>query len=173
VYASANQTNVVVPYGIALYQKGDPVPVQVSFNGMKTAAVVVADVNVPGFFTAGANGTGQVLVANQDGTLNSPSNPAPRGSIVTFYATGEGQLSPPGIDGQITVLPLPAATQPVSVRIGGKPADLRYAGPAPAEVSGVMQINATVPLDAPTGNDSVYLVIGANITPPGLTLVVR
>jgi uncharacterized protein (TIGR03437 family) len=173
LYASAGQTSVVAPYGLAQSQSGLPAQVQVQYNGKTTSASTAVDVTAPGFFTASTNGLGQLLAANQDGTLNSAANPAKRGSVVTFYGTGAGPLSPTGVDGEITSLPLPVFTQPVSVRIGGKPAMLPYAGPAPLEVSGVLQVNATVPLDAPSGNDSVYLVIGLNSSPAGATIAVQ
>lgn len=170
VYASAGQTSVVVPYEVA----GQPAAsVQVHYNGGGVSGAVAVDVSAPGLFTADATGLGQVAAANQDGLLNSPSNPAAKGSIVTFYATGAGQSAPAGVDGAITAAPLPALTQPVSLRIGGKPAELKYAGPAPGQVSGVLQINAVVPADAPSGDAvSVYLVIGNNSSPQGATLSV-
>ena len=77
------------------------------------------------------------------------------------------------MDGALTGTPLPALTQPVSLRIGGKPAVLNYAGEAPGEVSGVMQINAVVPADAPSGVTSLYLVIGENASPAGVTMWVQ
>ena len=134
----------------------------VQYNGKSTTSVTALDMTSPGFFTSSANGLGQVLAVNQDGSLNSSTNPAQRGSIVTFYATGAGQLMPPTPDGKIISAPLPIPTQPASVRIGGKVGQVLYAGPAPGEVSGVLQINAMIPMDAPTGIDSVYLVLGIN-----------
>ena len=38
---------------------------------------------------------------NQDGTINSPDHPAPRGSRVAIYGTGDGQTLPAGVDGII------------------------------------------------------------------------
>jgi uncharacterized protein (TIGR03437 family) len=147
--------------------------VLVRYNGLSTAGAVAVDASAPGFYTFNASGLGQVIAVNQDQTLNSPSNPAARGSVVTFYGAGAGQLSPPGVDGEIITAPYPVLTQPVSVRFGGKPAQLQYQGPAPGEVSGVLQINAYVPPDAPSGNISLYLVIGTNSSPAGVTIAVR
>ena len=42
------------------------------------------DIVAPAVF-AGAGGRGQVAAINQDGSINSPSNPAPRGSVVTIF----------------------------------------------------------------------------------------
>src|SRR5690606_38918967 len=56
-----------------------------------TIAVATAS---PGIFTASQNGQGAALALNQDGTVNGPSNPAPRGSVVTFFGTGQGPTNP-------------------------------------------------------------------------------
>ena len=41
-------------------------------------------------------GRTQAVVVNQDRSMNSVSNPAARGEIVTLFATGEGQTAPAG-----------------------------------------------------------------------------
>jgi uncharacterized protein (TIGR03437 family) len=60
----------------------------------------------PGFFTTGSVGVGQIAAVNDDGSINSPSNPVSRDGThyITFYLTGGGLFdggpgSPP-IDGQ-------------------------------------------------------------------------
>jgi len=42
------------------------------------------------FFTIPAGTLRPALVYNSDGSVNSPSNPAARGSKITIYATGQG-----------------------------------------------------------------------------------
>lgn len=128
---------------------------------------------LPGLFTSNSSGAGFASVFNQDGTVNSASNPAPRGSVVVFFGTGEGQTAPAGSDGAITGAPPPKPALLVSMRIGGKPADLLYAGEAPQLVSGVLQVNATVPNDAYPGNASVYLVVGDAASPMGANLAIK
>jgi uncharacterized protein (TIGR03437 family) len=93
---------------------------------------------------------------NQDGTINSVSNPALTGSYVTVHATGLGPIEPAQPDGGIVGLPLPANVLPVtltSVMTGHPtlwlgptswPVTVQYAGPAPFEVAGVSQINFVV-----------------------------
>lgn len=83
---------------------------------------------------------------NQDGTINTASNPAPIGSIISLYATGGGQTSPTGLDGQVSTSPLARQLLPVRVLIGQRlisTAELQYAGPAPG-IAGLMQINAPI-----------------------------
>ena len=52
---------------------------------------------------------------------------------------------------------LPAS---VEVTIGGRPAQIQYAGEAPGLISGIAQINAIVPVDADSGVLKVGLKIG-------------
>lgn len=44
----------------------------------------------PGMYTVAANGRGQARAVNPDGSENSPSQPAPRGSVVRLTVTGIG-----------------------------------------------------------------------------------
>jgi uncharacterized protein (TIGR03437 family) len=138
-----SQCSAVAPYFVGNLTT---VNVQVEYQGNRSAALTVPVVaSVPGVFTANAQGTGQASALNQDGTINSATAPAARGSIVTLYLTGEGQTNPPGYDGKVTASILPKPLLPVSVSIGGVNASVQYAGEAPGLVSGVMQINVTVP----------------------------
>ena len=93
-----------------------------------------------------------MLAFNQDGTLNSASNAAAAGSVVVLYATGLGQTSPPQLDGvRESSLVLAETVIPVNVTIGGMPAQVIYAGSAPGQIAGVMQVEAVVPAGAGTG----------------------
>jgi len=176
IYVSATQTSVVVPYSVAGRLS---TRVQVEFNGVLSNALdrPVADAN-PGMFTLNSSGTGHVLALNAEaGTgINTAANPAPRGTVIVIYATGEGQTSPPGVDGTIpngTTVPLRSPLLPVRVRIGGQEAQVIYAGSAPTFVSGVMQLNVRIPENAPLGLQPVELIIGSRTSPAGITLAIR
>jgi uncharacterized protein (TIGR03437 family) len=88
---------------------------------------------------------------NEDGPVNSTSNPAAKGSIVVLYGTGEGQTSPTGVDGRLALNVFPKPVLPVSVRIGGRVAEVLYFGAAPGLVAGVSQANVRIPADVSTG----------------------
>jgi uncharacterized protein (TIGR03437 family) len=47
----------------------------------------------PGVYSVDGSGLGQGYILNQDGTLNSPANPANEGAPITICATGVGPLS--------------------------------------------------------------------------------
>ena len=126
----------------------------------------------PALFTADSSGQGQAAAANQDGSLNAANNPAQKGSIMTFYATGEGQTIPPGVDGKPASSPLPAPVLGAQLLIGGVAAGIQYVGAAPGEVAGVLQINARIPMNIPIGRQPVLLRIGEFDSPDGVFIAV-
>ena len=142
-FASPNQINLQIPYESA------------------GKAVVTAHIEVDGYdasdFTlnlvpanVGVFTTDRFRVAalNQDGSLNSAENPAPAGSVVQFYATGQGKLDlaiATGIAAP-SLPPFPVPVTPVTVQIGGKPAKVKFIGLAPGTV-GMLQLNVEIPED--------------------------
>jgi uncharacterized protein (TIGR03437 family) len=108
--------------------------------------------SAPGIFSVDGSGAGQGLIFNQDGTLNSLSNPAAPGSAIVFYATGVGQFSPAGQDGLVVGgAPLPQPVLPVSAQIGGQPAPVLYAGGASGIAEGLIQVNVQIPTGTSAG----------------------
>ena len=161
VYAADGQVNAVAPYALA---GKTTTSVVVENQGVARAAFVQGIVAAaPGIV---GNGSGRAVVVNEDGSFNGPDRPARRGSVIVFFATGEGVTTPDGVDGRVGVAPLAKPVQAVQVRIGGKPAEVQYAGNAPGFVAGAMQVNVKVPDDAPIGDVSLYLVVGTAISPP-------
>jgi uncharacterized protein (TIGR03437 family) len=171
VYSSAGQVSAIVPYGVAgqastvitTTYKGTQ-----SFNTISAAVAAAA----PGIFTL-SGGIAQAAALNQDGTYNSASNPAPAGSTVVLFATGEGQTNPPGVDGKIASDTFPKPAQNVTVTIGGQPAQIAYAGAAPFEVAGLLQLNVQVPAGLPPGDAAVVLTVGSASSQPGVTVAVK
>lgn len=118
MYTSAGQVSATVPYetaGAATAQ------ILVNYQGNNVAAgTVTVAPSAPGIFTVNS-GTGQAAALNQDGSVNSASNPAAAGSTIVLYLTGEGQTLPPGADGKIaSAASFPAPVLPVTVMIGGQ-----------------------------------------------------
>jgi uncharacterized protein (TIGR03437 family) len=115
----------------------------------------------PGIFTINQSGTGQGAVLNQDGTVNSTSNPAAAGSTIQIYGTGQGPVSPsvpdgtaaPGPPGLANTVAIPTSngttclnSQPSLCVVFGSAVlgDAKYSGLAPGLI-GVWQINVVVP----------------------------
>jgi uncharacterized protein (TIGR03437 family) len=172
ISSAGSQCSAMVPYFAANLTT---VNVQVEYLGNRSASFAVPVVpSAPGLFTANQQGSGQASILNQDGTLNGLSTPAPRGSIVTLYLTGEGQTNPPGFDGKVAGAILPKPVLPVSVTIGGVNATVQYSGAAPALVAGVMQINVTIPASiSPSLSTPVVVKIGGASTASNATLATQ
>jgi uncharacterized protein (TIGR03437 family) len=171
LYASANQVSAIVPFGI----QASTVQVQVQnasqFSANTTVAVAPA---APALFSRDGTGGEIGAIINQDGKQNSFGDAAPRGSVVMLYATGVGQTTPGGDDGQITSsAPYPAPQPPVNVLIDNQPADVLYAGAAPGQVQGVFQINARVPAAASSGQVRVVLQVGQYSSPNTASVIVQ
>jgi uncharacterized protein (TIGR03437 family) len=156
LYASPEQWNVIVPYEV----NGTSATVKVLSGGIESKpwTIPVAP-SAPGVFTIGSTGVGPGAVLNQDNTVNGPSNPAAKGTILQIYATGAGQsiatattgsVTPPTGGGQ--------AIMPIKVRLDGYNAPVTFAGPAPGFASGVLQVNAVIPPEV-FGRANVPLIL--------------
>ena len=108
-----------------------------------------------------------------DGTLNAATNPAKIGDYVALYATGEGQTIPGGVDGRLGGPPFTRSALPVTATVGGLPATVQYAGGAPQQVMGVMQVNVQIPPGvAPGGYVPVILQVGDRSSSPAVWIAV-
>ena len=176
IYASNTQISAVVPYEVAQFASAN---VLVKYLGQTSNGIATpVTTTVPGLFTQNASGTGPGAILNQNASVNSPANPAARGDIVVVYMTGEGQTSPAGVTGKVTTVsaapPLtPAPLLPISILIGGQPATYSFAGEAPGFVSGVMQLNLTIPQATASGAQSIVVSIGGHQSQTGVTVSIR
>ena len=174
LYASSTQVAAIVPFGLT----GTSAQVYVAYQGQTSAPLDVALAQAaPALFTANDSGTGQAAAVNASGSYNNAASPASSGQWVYLYGTGFGQTNPPGQDGAPSlappagVLPLPVL-QPVTVAIGGVPANTNYAGGAPDIVQGAMQINAQIPSGLAAGNAAVVVYVGGIPSQAGVTVAV-
>lgn len=147
----------------------------------------------PGFFTHDQNGQGQAAAINQDGAINGPDHPAPRGSVVQLFGTGQGPVTSPVPDGhpapqgQVVTVAVPtsdgtaclANQKPlVCVALGGSAggaqfADIQYSGLAPGLI-GVWQLNIKIPTAGLLGNTvTVRAVIGGAYSSNLVSLAVK
>jgi uncharacterized protein (TIGR03437 family) len=87
LYVSDKQSSAIVPYAVTGKSSVD---VQVEHQGVRSEAVTVPVLTSrPGISGQDGSRQGQGAILNEDGSPNSPSNPAQRGSIITLYVTGE------------------------------------------------------------------------------------
>jgi uncharacterized protein (TIGR03437 family) len=159
LYAHSRQINAIAPAKMSV---GGTAQVSVIYNNRRfepfTAKTIVG---APGIYRLQPGQSAQAVAINQDGTINGPANPAPKGSIVTVWGTGYGQTIPPCATGELNV---PFAA-PLSLNgglfvtslSGAKPVPVQYAGSAPSLLCGIQQINFQVPADATPGTFAFLL----------------
>jgi uncharacterized protein (TIGR03437 family) len=167
MYVSAAQSSVVVPYAVSGKRTTQMVVVS---NGRQFPPITLGVVpTAPALFTADSSGSGPAAVVNQDNSINTP---APRGTVVVLYGTGEGQTNPAGVDGQIATSVFPKPVAPVSVTIGGVNATVLYAGAAPQVMAGVFQLNVRVPATLQPGPAPVVVTVGGASSRSDVTITV-
>ena len=148
LFVSPGQINFQVPGQLERSQQA--VEVRVAGQRVARGSVTVVP-TAPGLFAA----------VNENGRVNSPSNPARRGQVVQIFGTGQGAVTPPVEDGAASPSdPLSRSNQQPSVYFGGRLGTTPFSGLAPG-FSGLWQINAVIPSEAPTGaNVSVAVIHG-------------
>lgn len=187
IMTSANQVNCLVPIELAA-AIGAPGPNAMVYvlNGViptpgYALTVVAAD---PGVFTFGGLGQGQGAVLNFDSAsgsyvINGGKAAAPRGSTISVYATGLGDLANGAIgSGEVVSSAIALAANTVRVDIDGQPAVVTYAGTCPGAVAGLAQINAIVPPTVRAGSAisltvSVGSAAASRRSQPGVTIAVK
>ena len=181
LYAQDKQLNVVVPYGISI----GTTSVKVQYNGVTQDAGSWAVASQgPSIFTLAPAGQGQGAILNEDGSVNSPTNPAARGSVIAIYATGAGATNLAPLDGAVTAAPYPSIVGSVNVwfsSIHNTPlkrayssGQVTYSGAAPSLIAGAVQVNVVIPSDADVGPASpVFLEIGNVPSQVNVTVAVK
>jgi uncharacterized protein (TIGR03437 family) len=168
--SSAGQVGAIVPYEVAGHIA---VSVQVQYQGQLSPVVSLPVApSAPGIFTEDGRGQGPGQILNEDSSLNTADNPAAADSMIQISGTGQGQSIPGGVDGVITQ-GMPSTEQPPAVTIGGLPAAIVSAGPAPGQVAGYFQVIAIVPEGLPSGPVPVVVQFGAASSQPGVTMFVQ
>ncbi len=176
LYVSNDQINCVVPYGVAGSKSAQVVVELLSPSGLTdrspAATVPVSDTS-PAIFTADQSGSGPGSILNTSAGTgpNTEGNPAPKGTAITFYATGAGAWNVGYPDGSLVLsarLGLPtlpeflAPLAPVSVTVGGQPARVVLATAQVMRVSGMLQVTVEIPEGVGAGAQPVVLKIGEN-----------
>ena len=161
LYAGPTQINAIVPSAVA-GQTTSTVQI-VTPSGTINGPVLAVQSTLPQVFM---DSTGSALALNQNGTVNSASNPAQPGSIVSIWMTGGGAL--PGTPDNVINTALAANVYPISILTGIQgggtaPLAVLYAGDAPGLASGVTQVNFQLPLTA-AANGFILSIVAGTVT---------
>jgi uncharacterized protein (TIGR03437 family) len=178
VYVMNDKIVAVVPWIMAgrLSTK-----MQVEYKSVRSAQLDLQIGTVaPGIFSIAASGSGQGAVLNQDYSVNGVAagfKRAAKGSVLQVFGTGGGATTPAGLDGQITpgiLYPLNVGLAAVTASVGGVPAKVTYAGGAPGLISGALQVNVELPVDAPSGAAvPLVILVGGTPTQANITVAIE
>jgi len=135
-----------------------------------TVPVVAA---LPGIFSLNTSGTGPGAILNTDYSVNSASNPVAAGGAIQVFGTGGGAIVGGATDGALAPGAGSLVTQSVTATIGGVAASVLYAGPAPGQVNGVMQVNLQIPEGLAAGSQPVVITVGTAASQKGITVAVK
>lgn len=155
-FASDGQLNV---QAVSELIPGSEAVIEVVYEERRSAAVSVpVTAQAPGLFTF-EDGI-RLVALNQDGSVNGPQNPAAPGTVVTFFANGQGALDGPLGTGQAADSGprLRRVRGAVELVVGGVASDVLFAGMTPGLV-GLMQANARLGSGTPLGQVEVILRI--------------
>ena len=131
---------------------------------------------VPGVFTFGGLGLGQAAVLNYDATLgysiNSAKNPAAKGSTISLYATGMGDLVT-GVGITVTDSSTPAQTVPGKFQLiiypPPDPTDGTGFSLTPVAIAASQYTYSIAPLQAVGGTPPYFWTVTSGL-PKGMTL---
>jgi uncharacterized protein (TIGR03437 family) len=166
---SGERISAIVPRAVEV---GSTVDIQVEYQGVRSPSMTLpVRSSRIGLFSQDGSGTGAGAVLNQDGSLNSPSNPAGRGTIVSLYATGGGPTDALVADGMVIVSPPPNLASSVYAALGpvgddyvddSDYAEVVSAGLVAGSVDGLVQVNIKLDGFITPGIRSLHLVIGSD-----------
>jgi uncharacterized protein (TIGR03437 family) len=139
LYVGPNQINFQVPF------LGRVGPNLFSVPTTYTVVVTTPTGALPTLQPQMLGSVGIFGVVNEDGTINSASNPAPDGSIVAVYLTGLGAPSTSAHDGAISQGANSAFLTSIEVKWPYLPLGVLYAGTAPGLINGLDQVNVQLP----------------------------
>lgn len=179
LFVSSGQINAQLPWNTLSSGTVGSASVVVTRNNQASAPQSVQ----VGPFSPGIFAIGNIAVAiNPDGSIAAPAGSIP--GIATkpakiadpgglaILCTGLGAVDPPAVNGANSLGALRTATTTPTVLIGGKTAQVIFAGLSPQFV-GVNQINVAIPSGTPTGDAvSLQLSLGSVITSAAITIAV-
>ncbi|MFN0103387.1 MAG: IPT/TIG domain-containing protein [Bryobacteraceae bacterium] len=149
LYVTPGQLSVIAPVGLTGDREVNVV-VEMNFDWRSVPVRIPVWPARPGLFTADSSGRGFAAALNQEGSVNSISNPADRGSIVVLWGTGGG-----------------VEALPVKVFVDGMESEVLYSGGK----DGLWQVNVRIPEFAVKGE--VVWRVGERESQDGVFVALR
>ena len=154
---SSSQVTAVAPFDL---EGKSSAKIRIQYKGVESNTVTQpVSKTAPGIFSQEENGKGAGEIYNDGWVLNSKTNPAAPGSTVTIFWTGGGATFPAGTDGRIETRTAPRPSAEITVKIGGQPATVVFAGGVPFAWTGLLMAQVKVP--AGLNGDALPVILTA------------
>lgn len=153
-YVSPGQINVLVPGAAPVSGTAEFQVIRRGTGEILASAPLPMNVASPALLSVNGSGSGQAVAVNEDGSANSATNAADRGSVISLFGTGQGPMPGGPPDGEAPQGEVATPDNP-RVWIGtcyvdapecmdGDAPQLLYSGLAPGQV-GVWLIKVRIP----------------------------
>jgi uncharacterized protein (TIGR03437 family) len=180
-FVGPSQINLVVPWNAPTTGTADVQVINTLTGQLLAASPVPMNTVSPAIFVTTTAGSGAKLAAviNQDGTVNSATNPEKRGNYISIYATGQGPVSSPPANGDIPRNGLVASQSTPRVFIGTDYTDqiplqgseqrsipgvdnnfISFSGLSPS-FPGMWQVNVRIPMATAPGAQALGLLLNS------------
>ena len=175
LFSGSGQANGIIPYDIAPNTTQQLI-VQQGLAYSLPQPVTIARAQ-PAVFTQNQSGSGigVIEVVKPDGTQfeAGPSSPATAGDALVIYCTGLGAVSPAIAAGASAPnSPLTKTSDPATVTMGAKPAQVLFAGLAPGFAE-VYQVNAVIPSGIASGPSVPIVITVSGLSSPPVTVPIH
>lgn len=171
LFASPGQVNAIVPFGLPA-KSLQPVVLRRGDRVSSPGSILIVDAQ-PGVFSLSQTGQGRGVIVDANFRLIDVGNGARPGDVVIVFLTGLGETNPPVPTGAPTPLsPLSRTVLTVTVTIGGRAAEVLFAGLAPG-FAGLYQVNARIPAGVTPGAEVPLVVTAYGLSSPPVTLAVQ
>lgn len=171
LYVAPGQINAQLPLGTPV-NVFSQISVQRS-NSISTPQDLLIAASSAAIYLQAGSSQGVIV----DGTSNSlltAANPARRGQVVVVYCNGLGDTVPSIPAGTAAPVegPVSRTVRPVQVEIGGRPAEVLFAGLTPG-IAGLYQVNVRIPDSAPLGSTVPIVLVQGERRSSTATIPIR
>jgi uncharacterized protein (TIGR03437 family) len=169
LYVGPNQINFQAPF-FGLGGKTTGYTLGSTFPLTETVLVTTPTGSLPAIQTQVAGSIGVFAVLNEDGSVNSVSNPAAEGSIVVLYLTGLGQPMSSSRNGAIAPSPGSVYQYGIDVKYFTESLNVLYAGTAPSLINGLDQVNVRLPMNTPNPTLTMQIIATVDYSNTGIEM---
>ena len=167
LFSREDQVNAVLPFEVA-DRLNESLPLlarRTDAASLSVSEPVLVNAARPGVFTQNGSGSGPGSIQNANFLIVTAAGPVKAGDAIIIYGTGFGGVLPEVASGDAApASPLARTAEDLTVTVGGRSAQVLFAGLTPGFAS-LYQVNAVVPTGVAAGEAGVVVSIAGQASP--------